>query len=134
MLFILHDDAKRRDLYLAGHPSLAGRVMFVRSDESRDDAATLIMDNPRASELPRLVKAGFYIRTRADSDLKGNPAARVARRDAALASGAQIISTDFPAGETDAETGYNVEFANSAPAHVDPVNGPAALAGQPVAE
>ncbi len=134
VFFILHDEGKRRDLYLDGHPSLAGRVMFVRSDPSRDDAATFVLDNPRSSDLPRLVKQGYYIRTRADADLRGELAPRVARRDAALASGAQIVSTDFPAGEADPDTGYQVEFQNAAPARVDPVNGPAVLAGQTVSE
>ena len=67
VFFILHDNEKKRELYTAGHPSLRGRAMFVRSDETRDDAATLVMDNPRDREIPRLVKAGYFIRTRADS-------------------------------------------------------------------
>ncbi len=98
--------------------------MFVRSDPSRDDAATLILDNPRSSELPRLVKEGYYIRTRADADLRGDPAARAKRRDAALASGAQILSTDFPAGEADPDSGYLVEFAHAAPAPSIPSTAP----------
>jgi len=132
VFFILHDDAKQRELYTHGHPSLHGRAMFVRSDETRDDAATLILDNPRDQEIPRLVNAGYLIRTRADADLHTDRPGRPSRRDAALATGAQIVSTDFPSGEPQAKTGYVVEFEKSAPARVNPVNGPEALRCQTV--
>ncbi len=63
VFFILHDEGKLRDFYDQGHASLRGRVMFVRSEEMRDDAATLVMDSPRDSDIPHLVRAGFLIRT-----------------------------------------------------------------------
>jgi len=132
VFFILHDDGDKRALYLEGHPSLRDRVMFIRSDESRDDAATLVVDNPRSPEIPRLAQAGYFIRTRADSGLRTAPPAQPARRDAAFASGAHIISTDFPTGEADAKTGYVVQFTAGAPARVNPVNGPEALRGLPL--
>jgi hypothetical protein len=134
VLFILHDDGDKRALYLEGHPSLRGRAMFVRSDESRDDAATLVLDKPRSSEIPRLARAGYFIRTRADSGLRTLAPAQPARRDAAFASGAHILSTDFPGGEADSKTGYVVQFADGAPARVNPVNGPEPLRGEPVRE
>jgi Phosphoinositide phospholipase C, Ca2+-dependent len=134
VLFILHDNGRQRALYTADHPSLRGRAMFVRSDESRDDGATLVLDNPRDPGIPGLAKAGYFIRTRADSGLRADSPAQPARRDAALASGAQIVSTDFPPGEADAQTGYSVEFADSAPARVNPASGPEAMRGLPVAE
>jgi hypothetical protein len=127
VLFILHDNGKKRELYTAGRPSLAGRVMFVRSDPTRDDAATLVMDNPRDPDIPRLVQQGYFVRTRADSGLRVDSPGQPARRDAALASGAHILSTDYPAGEAHGPTGYVVEFADSAAARVNPVNGPPAL-------
>jgi hypothetical protein len=130
VFYILHDEAKERALYTHDHPSLRGRVMFVRSDESRDDAATFVMDNPRDAEIPRLVKAGYFIRTRADSGLRTKGPRPLARRTAALASGAQIVSTDFPNGEAQAGTGFVVEFDHAAPARVNPINAPEALRGQ----
>jgi hypothetical protein len=134
VLFILHDDGAKRDLYLRDHPSLAGRAMFVRSSPDRDDAAALVMDSPRDDDIGRLAKAGYLIRTRADADLRGDLAAKVARRDRALASGAHILSTDFPHGEAQEDTGYVVEFSGDAPARANPVNAPAELAGQLVGE
>jgi Phosphoinositide phospholipase C, Ca2+-dependent len=134
VLFILHDDDQKRALYTEGHRSLRGRAMFVRSDATRDDGATLVLDNPRDPKIGELAKAGYFIRTRADSGLRADPPAQPARRDAALASGAHIVSTDFPSGEADAKTGYVVDFANSAPARVNPISGPESLRGRPVAE
>jgi Phosphoinositide phospholipase C, Ca2+-dependent len=132
VFFILHDEGELRDAYVKGHPSLRNRVMFVRSDETRDDAATLVLDDPRDPEIPRLVNAGYFIRTRADGDLQTDRPGKPSRLKAAFASGAQIVSTDFPNGEPQAGTGYVVEFAKGAPARVNPVNGPAALRGQTI--
>ena len=134
VLFILHDEGKLRDFYVKGHPSLRGRVMFVRSDETRDDAATLVMDNPRDSDIPRLVKTGFFIRTRADGDLHTDRPGRPSRLKAAMESGAQIVSTDFPAGEPQAGSGYLVEFPGAAPCRVNPINGPTSFRGQTLAQ
>jgi hypothetical protein len=134
VFFILHHDGDKRDLYTHDHASFRGRVMFVRSDPQRDDAATLVLDNPRDAEIPQLARAGFFIRTRADAGLNAASPGQPARRDAALASGAHILSTDFPAGEPQAEHGYVVEFPDAAGARVNPVNGPEALRGHIVPE
>lgn len=134
VFFILHDSGDKRDLYTRDHASLRGRAMFVRSDPQRDDAATLVLDDPQSAEIPQLARAGFFIRTRADAGLNASSPVQPARRDAALASGAHILSTDFPAGEPQAEHGYVVEFPATAGARVNPVNGPEALRGQLVPE
>ncbi len=132
VFFILHDDGAKRELYTREHPSLRGRAMFVASQADREDAATMVLDNPRDTKIPEFVRAGFYIRTRADAGL--NVEGQPARRDAALASGAQMLSTNFPAGEPESKTGYVVEFAGATAARVNPVNGPESLRGQAVSE
>jgi hypothetical protein len=134
VLFILHDDGKQRDLYTEQHPSLRGRVMFVRSDERRDDGATLVLDDADDPNIPRLAKVGYFIRTRADSGLRTESPGQPARRDAAFASGAHIISTDYPPGQPDAATGYVVEFEKQAPARFSPVNCTESQRGKPFAE
>lgn len=134
VFFILHNDGDQRELYSKDRPSQRGRVMFVRSDPSREDAATLVMDGPTDPRIPELAKAGYYIRTRADSDIRIQGSGQPARRDAALASGAHILSTDFPRGQADKETGYVVEFEADAAARINSVNGPEALRGKPFTE
>jgi len=88
------------------------------------------MDDPRDKDIPRLVKAGYFIRTRSDSGLRTKGPRPLARREAAFASGAQIVSTDFPSGEAQNATGFVVEFEHSASGRVNPINGPEGLRGQ----
>lgn len=134
VLLILHEAGELRDLYTAGeHGSLRGRAMFVRSASDRDDAACLVMDSPNPRAIAPLVEQGFLIRTRADSGLLLSGRDHESRRDAAFASGAQIVSTDFPPGEAHAETGYIVQIPDGA-TRVNPISGPAPLQGQVVPE
>jgi len=92
------------------------------------------MDSPNDPDIPRLAKAGYFIRTRADSGLNTKTPGQPARRDAAFASGAHILSTDFPPGQPDPATGYVVEFPEHAPARVSPINGPEARQGKAFTE
>lgn len=123
VLFILHEDGKYRDVYVAGRPSLQGRAMFVRSAEGRPDCATLVEDTPDVERIKRLVKAGYFVRTRADGRLQPGLAPEgMTREAAALLSGAQIVSTDDPPGEPDARTGRTVALPGGAAARANPVN------------
>ncbi len=96
VLFVLHDQGEQRALYTQEHPSLRGRVMFVRSDESRDDGATLVLDDPRDPDIPRLARAGYFIRTRADAGLKTDSPGQPARRDRAWRAGPTSSALIFP--------------------------------------
>jgi hypothetical protein len=50
--------------------------------------------------IPDLVRQGYLVRTRADRPVTTPTSRDVTQRDAAFASGAQIVSTDYPvAGE-----------------------------------
>lgn len=130
VMFVLHERGETRRLYTEGRPSLEGRAMFVRSDVGRPDAAVLIVDGPDIPKIQRLVSEGYVVRTRADAGLhvRGTD-----RRDAALASGAQIVSTDFPPGEPHPESGYTVAFENGTPARSNPVNA-LQMAGETITE
>ncbi|MFO0945255.1 MAG: Ca2+-dependent phosphoinositide-specific phospholipase C [Planctomycetota bacterium] len=134
VLFILHEGGNNREMYVEGHPSLAGRAMFVRSEPGRPDAATLVRDNPRDEEIPKLVKTGYFVRTTADGDVTRNPAAALDRRKRAWESGAQIVSTDYPPGETHAATGYTVTIESGAPAIPNPINTPRELQNAEIVE
>lgn len=69
------------------------------------DARFAVIDGPDDPLLADALAAGVIVRTRADADLEIDPA----RHDVAMASGAQIISTDFPPSEP-RDHGYRVEF------------------------
>jgi hypothetical protein len=98
VIFALDNEDRIRDRYLAGRESLRGRWMFTSVPEDHPAAAWFkINDAVRDFDrIQRLVKAGFLVRTRADT---GSGEARrndSVRRDRALASGAQFVSTDYP--------------------------------------
>lgn len=130
VMFVLHERGETRRLYTEGRPSLEGRAMFVRSDEGRPDAAVLIVDRPDIAKIQRLVSKGYFVRTRADAGLRVRG---TDRREAALASGAHIVSTDFPPGEPHLESGYTVALEHGAPARSNPVNA-LQLAGEAITE
>ena len=87
---------KSAPAYLAGHPSLHGRVLFTNSDPGQPDAAFVERDNGTPEAITALVKAGYLVRTRSDFNTNAGRNNDTTRRDQLLASGAQMISTDFP--------------------------------------
>jgi hypothetical protein len=118
-LFFIDNAGTVRTDYLAGHPSLAGRAMFTSSGFGEPDAAVLKVNAPGdGSAIAALVQQGFLVRTRADADVV-SPGAD---RDAALASGGQVVHSDFPNGEPQFGTGYTVAFPTRVQARCNPVN------------
>lgn len=123
VLFFM-DNADLRNTYLDGHPSLENRVMFTSSGEGEPDGAILKVNDPGdGSHIAALVEQGYIVRTRADADLEQAWAGDHTRAAVALASGAQLVSTDFPVGETYGPTGYRVAFDDlAAQGRCNPVN------------
>jgi len=112
-LFVLDGSAAHETYLRAGHPSLRGRMLFGWFDEDQPEAALFNIDNPIADfdRIRRLVGEGFIVRTRADSDTVEARHHDGRRMSAALASGAQIISTDYYPGVPDPEgLGYVADF------------------------
>jgi hypothetical protein len=125
VLFALDNASKRRH-YLAGHPSLRGRVMFTNARPGQPDAAFVTVDDPVGNEerIAELVQNGYLVRTRADADTEEARSGATARRDAAMASGAQLVSTDYPAADPALGTGYAVAFPEGRSLRCNPVNAP----------
>jgi hypothetical protein len=121
-IVVLNRIALRRE-YIDGHRSLEGRAMFIPAYENAPSAAFIEHDLPVESEIRRLVEKGFIIRTRADADGVEVRAEDHTRSDAAMHSGAQIISTDYPVPD-DKISDYVVQFPNKRAARCNPVNAP----------
>jgi len=123
VLFALDNGGSVRDDYVAGHPSLAGRVMFTSSDLGQPEAAFVKLNDPLGNEqvIADLVADGYIVRTRADADTIDARNGDTTRRDAALASGAQFVSTDYPVPDPFG-MGYVVEIPDGAPARCNPIN------------
>ncbi len=102
-LFVLDGNDRHFALYRAGHPSLRGRAMFGYYDEPSPEAAVFNIQDPRGQEarIGRLVRAGYLVRTRADADTKEARANDPTRLTAAIASGAQFVSSDYYDGVPD---------------------------------
>ncbi len=130
----LMDQKKMGPVYLEGHPSLKGRILFTNAAAGTADAAFIEENDAPPHAIEALVRQGYLVRTRADADTKEARTNDTSRRDAVLASGAQIISTDYPASEA-ASSGYKVELPGNAVARCNPVLKPkncvdAELAGE----
>ena len=124
VVFLL-DQTNVTATYTAGHPSLQGRVLFTNADPAAPDAAFVERNDGPAAEIADLVRQGYLVRTRADADTAEGRTGATARRDAALASGAQLVSTDYPAAEPARWTGYSVALPGGATLRCNPVTAPA---------
>lgn len=111
-LFILDENGAKMEIYIQGHPSLAGRVMFVNAIEGRPEAALRIVNDAIGDfhYIQRLVKAGYIVRTRADANTREAREGDYSTMRAAFDSGAQYVSTDYYYPNKDFGTGYQVKL------------------------
>ena len=131
VIFLL-DQTNVTATYTAAHPSLKGRVLFTNADPTAPDAAFVERNDGPGAEITDLVRQGFLVRTRADADTREGRSGATERRDTALKSGAQIISTDYPGAEPARWTGYRVTLPMGETLRCNPVNAPAGCAVQPL--
>ncbi len=124
-VIFLMDQRPVGPLYLEGHPSLRGRVLFTNAVPGEPDAAFTELNDGPASEIEKLVQEGYLVRTRTDDSTREARANDTKRRDAMIASGAQILSTDYPASEPARWGGhYFVALPGNVVARCNPVNAP----------
>jgi hypothetical protein len=102
VLVVLDGGPKITRLYQGDRASLEGRAMFVMADPDSPLAAFVAIANPREDEakIADAVRAGFMVSTHADAETREARLYHTERRDAAFASGAQIIDSDFAAADT----------------------------------
>jgi len=121
--FLLDNSDKKRDLYMAGHPSLKGRVVFVNAQPGTPEAAAMFRNNPEDKSIPDLVKKGYIIRTRADADTKEARKNDYTHFTDAKNSGAQIITTDYYKPSQFFNSPYHIKFDDGTYVRVNPVIG-----------
>jgi hypothetical protein len=116
------DNGGLRDLYRAGRPSLEGRVLFTPSSPGEDDAAFAKLNDPigDGARIQKALRANMMVRTRADADTVQSRTNDTTMRDAALASGAQWVSTDYEVPNL-AFSPYTVSIPGGTPARCNPV-------------
>lgn len=108
VIFLL-DQERATPLYTVGHPTLEGRVMFTNSTPGTPDAGFVKMNNPTDPKIREVVAKGYLVRTMTDGGARAVREGNSTRRDAALASGAQLLSTDYPF-DYKTSSGYSVSF------------------------
>jgi hypothetical protein len=116
-----------RDAYIAGRPNLEGRVIFTNADPGNPDAAFVKRNDPLGANNARiqdLVRSGYLVRTRSDLPLETVTSGDTTMLEAALRSGAQLVSTDFPEIGMSARYGtdYVARIPEGDPARCNPVN------------
>jgi hypothetical protein len=95
VLFVLDAGSEVTSMYIQN--GLKGKPMFPNAEPTSPYAAFFIMNEPKEqrAQIQDRVKAGFMVRTRADADTKEARNGDLSRFESAVASGAQLISTDY---------------------------------------
>jgi hypothetical protein len=113
LIFALDNEDEVRDLY-------EGHVLF-----ESGGGAFLKLNDPIAdgARIRAAVEEGLLVRTRADADTAQARTGDTSMRDAALASGAQLVSTDHLRPDP-RFTDYSVSLPDGAVARCNPVSAP----------
>lgn len=132
VLFALDNFGGERSMYLDNHPNLEGAVMFTSAEPPAPTAGFVKRNGPQGSnlaEIQDLVAQGMVVRTRADTPTNQVRSGDITRSEAALMSGAQWVSTDYPEPNQLEETlfpdepftDYMVELPGGGVARCNPV-------------
>jgi hypothetical protein len=122
------------DVYRAGHPSLAGRAMFGWYPEDQPESAVQIVQDPLADggKIRKWVREGMIVRTRTDANTVEARSRDYSKAKAAMASGAQAVSTDYYPGAPDPlNLGFVVTLPERAMARCSPARMPASCPLRP---
>jgi hypothetical protein len=124
VMFLMDNGGQFRDDYRDGHPSLEGRPIFTNSFPGEPDAAFVKVNNPigQVERIQQLVSDGYVVRTRSDEPTIQARSNDRTQLEAALASGAQWISTDYPSPNMSPFSDYVVELPGGAVGRCNPVN------------
>jgi len=123
-LFFLNCDRSWCVEYANEGAGLTDRLIFADAEPEDPWAAVRIINSP-GPDVRAAVEAGFIVRTRAVSiteALSSDRATLQASLDAALESGAQIISADVPTARPDVP--FHVEIPGGTPSRCNPITAP----------
>ncbi len=125
VVFLL-DQASVTPVYTEGHPALRGRLAFTNAEPGSADAAFVEQNEGSPEAINQLVRQGYLVRTRTDEPTTMARTNDTRRRQVAMLSGAQMLSTDYPASEPARWPGhYQVALPDGEIARCNPVNKPA---------
>jgi len=132
IMFAMDNTGRHREEYLDGAPTLESRAMFVSAEPGHPAAGFIKMNNAIDDHalIRDYVARNYLVRTRSDVPTQEARSGDTTRRELALGSGAQFISTDYiepsPFG-----SGYQVILPDSnGVARCNPVTAPASCLPQ----
>lgn len=123
-LFVLDEGDPVRERYLSAFPGLRRAAYFVDVPPDSPQAGVMVINDPVKDEakIRDLVTRGFLVRTRADADTREARANDRSRFDAAMRSGAQIITTDYYIPDRSIDDRYMVRFEDGGFLRLNPVS------------
>lgn len=122
------------DAYRASHPSLAGRAMFGWYPEDQPESAIQIVQDPLVDDekIRTWVRQGMIVRTRTDANTVEARLRDERKAQAAMASGAQAVSTDYYPGAPDPlHAGFIITLPNRTMARCNPIRIPTSCSLHP---
>jgi urease gamma subunit len=121
IVFVLDAGEDITAFYLAKKE--AKRPMFVNVDSSHAQAAFFIMNDPvkQEKEIQDLVNKGFMIRTRSDVNTVEARTGDKSRFEAAIRSGAQLISTDYYVKSLSPNQDFEIVFEDGTYSQCNPI-------------
>ncbi len=122
-LFVLDETGKKMADYQQGSQALKGKVMFVNELHGKPDAAVMIINDPEKdrSLIKKMVEKGYLVRTRADANTVEARLNAYDRFNAAIESGAQIITTDYYRPSTYFPSSFRIIFPDGGYVRKNPV-------------
>lgn len=107
-VFFIDNRTDFQERYTHGRRHLRGRLMFADGNVHDPFVAITVLNHPRRDRaaIAKALSLGLIVRTRADSSLLP-PAAQRDRQRTAIASGAQLITTDY--GDIDDKRRFRID-------------------------
>jgi hypothetical protein len=130
VVFIIDAGGNSRDVYKKDHPSYKGRAMFAYSEPGTPEAAFVICNDPFKdfARIQQCVKQGYIVRSRCDEGTLQARSGDYSMANKAMASWAQIISTDYYKPDnragTKGWTDYHVRFTDAQIVRIDSISAP----------
>ncbi|MGB2756190.1 MAG: Ca2+-dependent phosphoinositide-specific phospholipase C [Acidimicrobiia bacterium] len=137
VLLYLSGNALALAQYEFGFPSLEKRAMFTAGEPGSENTAIVLKDTVAGNEaaISYLTQLGFMVRTRSDAGTREARTNDTSRATASFATGAHIISTDYPTADPIIGTPFVVNVPGSSavhPARCNPVVAPATCAASDI--